>query len=316
MTLQHPLVSFGVPVYQGENYLDWTLDAIRTQSYRNLEILVSDNASTDGTAGVVDEHSSDPRVRLITQTENVGAAENYNVVFRESNGKYFVWNAHDDFFSSDFVEAAVDALEANPEAVVAIGAPFWVDEDGEKIGPIPVPEGIDSTAPAKRFAAAAKGAPAALVFGLYRSRDLARSHLHQPFTGSDRNLVAEMMLYGSAVYAGASEFYLREHEGRSVRRLHAQEKRRFSHSRESWYAPSRDGRIVFPSWRRVGAYLAAVGRAPLSVQDRVRCFGVVPGLLLHDRLRLAKMMIRDLVVAVVTSVSYLRARVAADDRTE
>lgn len=287
--------TFGFPVYQGENFLDHSLSSARDQDYPSLEIVVSDNASTDGTAVIVKRHAAeDPRVTLLTQTRNLGATENYNAVFRACQTEFFAWNAHDDFSTSDFISSAVRALDDHPEAVVAIATPFWVDAQDVKILSIDIPPDLESSSPAKRFRSAARGAPAALVFGLFRSNVVAQSHLHGAYSGSDRAFVAEMMLYGNAVMAGASEFYLREHPERSVRRFEREAKGKSGHLREAWFATDRANRIVFPAWRRYRSYGQAVFGAPLSPTQRWSCLLAWLMLLFDDGQRQLRYMGRDL----------------------
>lgn len=295
---QTPLVSAGIPVYQGENFLEETLQALRKQTYQNLEIVVCDNASTDATTEIVQQHADeDERIRLVVNETNIGAAENYNKVFRSARGKYFAWNAHDDYSSDDFFTNGVTALEADPDAVVAIPTSYRVSVDGEKLEQFPIPSGIHSPRPHVRFRAAARAHPEVIVFGLFRSEAVAQTGLHGHFAGSDRNLVAELMLHGKAVMAGESEFYLREHPNRSVRSFKRSGKNRFSHARDAWYAPERKGRMVFPSWRRIGGYIASVSRTRLGFSESARCYLAILKLLMDDDMKLAKQLGYDLIVA-------------------
>lgn len=302
-----PIASIGVPVFQGDDYLEEAMEAIRAQDYGRLEIVISDNASTDRTPEIIAKYAdSDDRIVSIRQTTNIGAAENYNVVFQESHGDYFAWNAHDDYSSPDFISSGVKALESDPTAVVAIGRPIRVDSTGLTLEEIPVPPDFRSDSPAVRFRAAARTSTAPVVFGLFRSSALSQTSLHEPFTGSDRNFVAEILLYGRAVEAGGSEFYLREHENRSVRRL-AKGSERFTHPRESWFAPQRAGKVVFPSWRRLGSYFGAVTRAGhLGLRDRLVCYWTVVRLLFDDRMKLTKYLFNDLIAALAYSVRQKR----------
>lgn len=302
-------MSVGIPVFQGEEFLDETLTALRGQDYPNLEIMVSDNASTDSTPEIVARHEAeDPRVHSIRQAENLGAAENYNEVFRAANGTYFAWNAHDDLTTPDFFSAGVAALEADPTAVVAIARPFRVAVDGTKMEEFSIPDELGSDQPHIRFRAAARSNPGAIVFGLYRSEHLARTHLHAHFSGSDRNFVAEMMLYGRLIRAGDSEFYLREHQYRSVRSHGRAPGNRLSHARDAWYDPSRENRIVFPNWRRVGGYLGAVAGAPLGFRQAALCYFAVARLLVDDRMKLTKQLGYDLLAAGAGLLGKLRSR--------
>lgn len=294
-------VTFGFPVYQGENFLDYSLSSARDQDFQALEIIVSDNASTDSTADIVRKHAEeDPRVTLLSQVRNLGATENYNAVFRACQTEFFAWNAHDDFSTKNFISSAVTALDDHPEAVVAIATPFWVDELDVKILSIDIPPELESKSPAKRFRSAARGAPAALVFGLFRSNVVAQSHLHGAYSGSDRAFVAEMMLYGTAVMAGTSEFYLREHPDRSVRRFEREAQGKPGHVREAWFATDREGRIVFPAWRRYGAYGQAILAAPLSLTERLSCLLAWIRLLFDDGQRQLRYMSRDIGLALST----------------
>ncbi len=293
-----PLVSVGVPVYQGEEFLDETLYALRKQEYPNLEIVISDNASTDRTPEIIAKHAAeDDRVQNVRQESNIGAAENYNVVFRAASGDYFAWNAHDDLFTPDFFLSGTRALAADPEAVVAVARPFRVDTQGEKLEEFEVPEELYSPKPHVRFRAAARSSPEALVFGLYRREALAATRLHGHFAGSDRNLVSEAMLYGRVTRAGSSEFYLLEHKSRSVRSHSRSQGKRLSHARDAWYDPQRKNRMVFPNWRRLGSYVGAVTSAPLGFVERIRCYVSVWQLLFDDRCKLGKQLIYDLATA-------------------
>src|SRR5690242_8158644 len=91
------LVSIGMPVFNGENYLVPALDAIRSQTYQNVEIIISDNASTDRTRDIAQKSAQDDRrIRYCRNEKNVGASANFNNTFELSSGKYFKWAAHDD----------------------------------------------------------------------------------------------------------------------------------------------------------------------------------------------------------------------------
>jgi glycosyltransferase involved in cell wall biosynthesis len=309
-----PLASAGIPVFQGENFLDETLSFLRSQDYPNLEIVVCDNASTDQTADIVRRHAAeDPRVRLIVNETNIGAAPNYNKVFEVSRGKYFAWNAHDDHSSPDFFNEGVTALDSDDNAVVALPRSFRVALDGERLEEFSIPPDVHSQHPHVRFRAAARAHPEAIVFGLFRSEAVRRTRLHGRFSGSDRNFVAELMLHGRAIMAGDSEFYLLEHPGRSVRTFHRSGKGRYTHLRDAWYAPERENRMVFPSWRRLREYVASVTRTRLGFADSARCYAAVGRLLLDDRLKLTKQLGYDIVAAGFFIVRKFRGSRSQND---
>lgn len=309
-----PLASAGIPVYQGENFLDETLASLRAQDYPNLEIIVCDNASTDGTVEIVESHAvEDPRVRLIVNGANIGAAPNYNKVFEVSRGEYFAWNAHDDLSSPGFFSNAVAALRANSDAVVALPHSFRVDLEGNRLEEFHIPPEVHSGRPHIRFRAAARAHPEAIVFGLFRSDAVRSTRLHGSFAGSDRNFVAELMLHGRAVMAPDSEFYLREHPDRSVRTFHRSGKGRFTHLRDAWYAPERKGRMVFPNWRRLREYISSVTRTPLGFADSFRCYVAVARILTDDGFKLAKQLGYDIIAAGFFVARRLRGSRADND---
>jgi len=117
-----PLVSVGVPVRNGAETLGMALDSIIAQTYTELEIIVSDNASDDDTGRIADEYACrDPRVRVVHQPIALKMLENFEATFRAATGRYLVWLAHDDLLQPEFVERTVAALECEPGAVLAFG---------------------------------------------------------------------------------------------------------------------------------------------------------------------------------------------------
>lgn len=97
-------VSIGVPVFNGADRLDDALYGLRRQSHGDLEILISDNASTDATPEVIARHvAEDARIRAVRQTENIGPIPNFQAVAEAATGDAFLWRAHDDLCSEDFV---------------------------------------------------------------------------------------------------------------------------------------------------------------------------------------------------------------------
>jgi glycosyltransferase involved in cell wall biosynthesis len=115
-----PMVSIGMPVYNGEDTLRCALDSLLGQSFADFELVISDNASTDATELICREYAErDRRIRYVRQSKNVGAAANFKFVFDEARGDYFMWAASDDIRSRDFVEVNIKFLSANPEYVAS-----------------------------------------------------------------------------------------------------------------------------------------------------------------------------------------------------
>jgi glycosyltransferase involved in cell wall biosynthesis len=117
-----PLVSIGVPVYNGARLLRRTLESLVAQTYTALEIIVLDNASTDETPAIAREFAArDARVRYVRNETNIGAVPNFRKVLGLASGKYFTWTAADDSRPPEAIERCVRALEDRPGAVMAHG---------------------------------------------------------------------------------------------------------------------------------------------------------------------------------------------------
>lgn len=113
-------VTIGVPVRNGESELAASLACLTGQTYRDLEILVSDNASDDRTAEIVAEAMErDPRIRYVRHETNIGALANFTHVLTAATSPYFMWRAFDDLSDAGYVERLVAALDANPGAALA-----------------------------------------------------------------------------------------------------------------------------------------------------------------------------------------------------
>jgi glycosyltransferase involved in cell wall biosynthesis len=128
-----PLVSICIPAYNAQRFIAETLESARRQDYPNLEIIVSDDASTDRTPEIVQAHESS-RVRLIRQKTNLGMTGNMNAVIRASRGKYVVKLDSDDLLEPDYVSALMPVMEAHPRVAFAHCSCRLIDVDGNFLG--------------------------------------------------------------------------------------------------------------------------------------------------------------------------------------
>lgn len=104
-----PLVTIAIPTYnRAETYLATALESALRQTYPRTEILVSDNASTDGTAVLV-RRFTDARLRYIRHETNIGANRNFNICLEQAAGDYFLLLHDDDLIDEDFVATCMEA---------------------------------------------------------------------------------------------------------------------------------------------------------------------------------------------------------------
>ena len=117
---EYPLVSVGVPTFNRPDGLQKTLEEICNQTYKNLEIIVSDNHSNVGDAEKISKNfiNDVTSLRFYRQHTNIGAIENLNFVLSKASGKYFIWMADDDRSDSNLISILVEALEENEDAVL------------------------------------------------------------------------------------------------------------------------------------------------------------------------------------------------------
>jgi glycosyltransferase involved in cell wall biosynthesis len=133
------LLSIGMPVFNDARFLPAALDSIIKQSFRDFELILSDDLSTDGSADICRDYAArDPRIRYIRQEKNIGISANMKFLLNESTGKYFMWAANDDLWDPDFISSLISSLENDPAAIVAFSPFTYIDEASDVIDPATV----------------------------------------------------------------------------------------------------------------------------------------------------------------------------------
>jgi glycosyltransferase involved in cell wall biosynthesis len=271
-----PTLGIALPVYNGERYLREALDALLEQSFSDFELLIADNASTDGTAAIAAEYAArDLRVRYHRNAENVGAARNFNLAFELTPGRYFKWAAHDDLLHPDFLRRCVDALERDPCAVLAYPRARRIDECGEPIGDYSPGLASDSDSCTTRLEALLQYYNCYEVFGVIRREALRKTGLIGAHASGDRVFLARLGLLGRFVEVPESLFYPRSHPDMSS------ELGDDVNAYVRWFSAGHGGRWTFPHWRMFGEYFRNVATAPIGLRDRVAALGVLSRVLLR-----------------------------------
>ena len=195
-----PTVSVGLPVFNGERFLARAIESVLDQTREDWQLLISDNGSEDATVAIAEQYAErDPRIRVRANEENLGAVANFELVFRETTGGYFMWLAHDDWIDPRYLERCVGVLEAQPDFVMAFAGMNVVDDTGEPFRHRT--EGFDGAASRRvvnRFHAVLWGLrdPTSPVFGVARRSALEQTGLIRNSNEPDRILVAELSLLG------------------------------------------------------------------------------------------------------------------------
>ena len=132
-----PLVTIGLPVYNGAAYLTTAIESLLNQDYPNLEVLIRDNASTDDKASIcLQAAARNPRIRYVRNEQNIGPLANYCRLVNDAQGHYFMWAADDDLRNRCFVRKLVACLQNQPRAVLATPQTVAIDSHAK---PLPLP---------------------------------------------------------------------------------------------------------------------------------------------------------------------------------
>jgi glycosyltransferase involved in cell wall biosynthesis len=117
-----PLVSVCLPAYNRIEKLKIAIKKLQEQTYTNLEIIVSDNCSTDNTENICKElQKEDHRIKYFRQSNNVGPTANFEFAKNKAEGKYFLWHGDDDYLDKEYVKVCIDELEKDSSYVLVSG---------------------------------------------------------------------------------------------------------------------------------------------------------------------------------------------------
>ena len=263
-----PRVSIGLPVFNGEDFLEQALDSLLGQTFKDFELIISDNGSTDRTAQICRSYAArDKRIRYFHNETNRGASWNFNRVFMLARGEYFKWAAHDDLCAPSCLEECVSALDRDPGIVLSYPWTQMIDMEGRLRQTYQsLMTRVGSPLPYQRFhSVICQNRHCHEVFGLTRTAVMRRTPLLAGFTGSDRVLLADLALHGRFHEVPAYLFLNRNHPARSVKAYPL-------HLYAVWFDPRLKGKITFPHWRYLLEYSRTVARSELDGRERMRCY--------------------------------------------
>ena len=270
MSHPHPRVSIGLPVHNGERYLSKAIESLLNQTFRDIEIIICDNASTDGTEAICRSYASiDTCIRYYRNSQNIGAAANFNRTFQFASGEYFKWCAHDDLHAPDFLLKCVEVLDKNSSVVLCHSEVQFIDESGRYINIYNpdrfLPE-ISSPEAYVRFSELISMTHWCFdIFGVIRTDALKRTPLISNYVGSDRNTLVILALLGRFYRVPECLFFTREHAERSVRKTRPA-------FRAAWFDPKKRNRISLPHWRIFFEYIKSLSTVDLPVKQRMACW--------------------------------------------
>lgn len=266
-----PRLTIGLPVYNGEQFLAESLDALLGQTYGDFELLISDNASTDATEEICREYlSRDRRIRYFRQERNIGACPNHNFLVWQGQGELFKWASHDDLYAKGLLAGCIEALDEHPEAVLSHSWQGMIDSDGAVTQVVDYALETDAPRAPNRFRSLLFAPAGDDFYGVIRMDVLRRTPLNASYHHSDRTIVAELALHGQFHQVPELLYFRRDHPDRAERAYPTKR------ARCANMDPRRADRLRNPTVRLLGEYVwgfaDAIRRAPLSRTDKRECY--------------------------------------------
>jgi glycosyltransferase involved in cell wall biosynthesis len=202
-------ITVGLPVYNGEFFIEKKLNSILSQTFRNFELIISDNASTDLTPLICKKFlDKDDRIKYYRQEQNMGPNWNFNFILDKASSPYFIWVGVNDEISKYFLEKNYNILETKSNVVGSISKIKIKDEENnvkedffvkliknwrtlKSIGSY----SISGTYKNKtRFYL--KNSTCQLIYGLFRTNELKKSVVKDSFVGNDWATMLNVLKFG------------------------------------------------------------------------------------------------------------------------
>ena len=203
------LISVGIPIYNGIEVLERSVESIINQTYQNIEIIIVDDKSNDGSYELLKKlYSSNDKIKILQNNENIGLTENCNKIFNLSSGKYFFWNAQDDFRDNTYIAKCLDKMEKHPNASLCNSYTAVFYKDPKKIMHINNLNSLENNKKIlSRYWSLLRNYNDVNIYGFMRSSLLKKTNLWLPINGSANNLLFELLLLGEFVQIKEDLFF-------------------------------------------------------------------------------------------------------------
>jgi glycosyltransferase involved in cell wall biosynthesis len=219
-----PLVSIGIPTWNRANSLERAVLSALGQDYRPLEVVVSDNASTDPTADLCRRlAASHPEVVYLAHPVNRGATANFVAALTAAHGEYFMWLGDDDWLGDGYIRECMRVHRSDPGFALVSGLPMHHGPEGS-LGPTPRTVDVtDDYAPDRVVSYYRQVSDNGVIYGIARRANLLQIPFRHVF-GMDWHLVAALAVRGKILTLTSVELHrerriLPKSEGVSARSI-------------------------------------------------------------------------------------------------
>ncbi len=276
MSTTTPRLSIGLPVFNGADYLKEALDSILAQTYSDFELVISDNASTDGTEELCRAYAEkDRRIKYYRNSKNIGATQNWYRVFELSSGEYFASAAHDDLYAADYMEKCIAVLEQDPSVVVCHTKTRIIDEKSRPLDDARISkmleakiDTVSSSSSVRLYNVIAVDYLCIQLYGVMKTQALRDTRVFAGYYGCDRNTLAELALLGKIHEIPEYLFFHRiypealgaaVYSGRSLQELF-------------FLDPGTDWNERFAALKVFGNYFGSVTQASMSFGEKLKSY--------------------------------------------
>jgi glycosyltransferase involved in cell wall biosynthesis len=266
-----PRLTIGLPVYNGANFIAASIEALLGQTFEDFELIISDNASVDGTMDICRIYEKqDSRIRLVRQPHNIGLSPNHNFTLSEARGELFKWASHDDLYARDLLKLCVEALDKHPDAVLSHSGTAIIDGDGNVVETAKYLLKTASPQASVRFRSTLFDVGGDDDGGVTRTAVLRRIPPRGSYHHADRTIISDLALQGPFYHVPQWLFFRRDHPDRAER------KHQTVRSRSANMDPRRANQLRNPVGRLyaeyIWGYIGAIRRAPLTSGERLACY--------------------------------------------
>jgi glycosyltransferase involved in cell wall biosynthesis len=269
--MSRPRVSIGLAVYNGEEFLESSIESILAQTYTDFELIISDNASTDGTEAIGLRFAAlDERVLYSRNPVNIGGVRNENRTMALARGEFFKLAAHDDLINPEYLERCVAELDRHVDADVCVPTARVIAGTGEDV-PVPAPIAGLEADPADRMRAIAdRRYTCEAIYGVFRTAAMRSVRPQANRIPSDYVVLCELAIRRPFVHAPEAMIW---------RRIHAGNRFRDPRARMVWFEPRLQltGQIRLPFWRHLGDMAMMMLRVDVDPLTWCRCWFEVVG---------------------------------------
>lgn len=276
-----PTVSIAMPAYNCERFIAQSIESLLAQTYGDFELVISDNASTDGTESVCRHYEAlDPRVRYVRRTDNIGGPGNFRHVFSLCQGRLHKWSTADDYWDPRFLAEAVAVLEREPDVVLCYPRTRLVDAAGLAIEDYDDNLDLREASPRLRYLRLYRSIGLCNAhLGLIRREAMLQTRLIQSHKASDVDFLGHLSLLGKFALLPEVRFFRRFHPTSSSWQ------RGDAAHQKAYYSPGKKwGR--WERWNRWRFRLGTVAASPLPLGERAAVMLDLLKGMRHDRVGL------------------------------